>query len=670
MTVRGTVPKSLLRSLVVLGLLLPALLPGSLFAAGDMERGAEPDPRSIFLDAWKRLAAGSSVDLDAVTAELGDYPLTPYLQWQALRHRMHSASADEIRRFTERYPTLPVTSRLEFQWLLQLGRAARWREFLDADNGRHGGATLDCYRLRALEADAGIDDGWIEAARELWTVGYSQPEACDPVFAVLYERDLLTPERRWERIRLIMTANDTRLARALRGRLSAEQQGRLDSWLKVAGAPARSLSDPDFEPDTEWGRQIVEDGIRRLAVRDRDAAGRLVEQYADLLGPSTVGVLQRRIALRAAWSRDADALELLDALPASAVDSQVREWSARVALGRQDWERLLRAIWALPSGEQQRGEWRYWKAEALRRTGQREQAGILLAELARERSYYGFLAADAIGSPYSLNHRPATAGNSELDALMERRDLLRAHELNALGLQEEARREWHAAFARLSADERRRAALLASRWGWHDRALHAANQSGLTNDLALRFPVVWPERYRQHAEEHGVDPSLVYAISRKESAFTPDARSPVGALGLMQVMPGTARAVAERLGMPRPAQSTLVDPDINLRLGVAYLAEMLERFDGNAILAVAAYNAGPSRVERWQEANAGQPAAVWIENITFAETRDYVKSVLAFRAVYDWQLRGESRSLAGLMPTMPSPGEALPGLALYEAGKP
>lgn len=626
--------------------------------------------RARFLDAWERIAGHEPVDVEATVEALDDYPLSPYLYWQDLRHRLDSAAPGEIQRFVARYPYLPVSGQLRSQWLHQLGRDKRWNTLLNAlgSEKNAGGVTLSCYRLRALEATASIDSRWIGEARELWAVGHSQPNACDPVFQVLYARDLLDADTHWQRIRLAMQSGNHPLARALRHRLSEDQRNWLDHWLTVAGNPSRHLRSPEFDLYAPQGRDILVDGLQRLAVRDREAAVELLVQYDDqrLLTARQRRSLQRRIALRAAWSRDENALALLESLPESAVNNQVREWTARVALGSQDWRRLLGAIWALPLSEQHQAEWRYWKAQGLLQTGAEESAAVLFRELAGERHYYGFLAADQMNLPYAMNHAPSGRDATRMNALEERVDVQRARELHILGLTEEARREWQAALAEMTTEDQRHAAALAFRWGWFNRAVHTANRARLHNDMDLRFPVPWEERFKLHAAEQGVDLAFAYAISRKESAFNPDARSPVGALGLMQVMPGTGALVSRRLGLPAPSDAALVDPDLNLKLGSAYLAQMLERFGGNLIMAAAAYNAGPSRVEGWRKANAGQPAAVWIENITYGETRDYVKSVLAFRAVYDWQLRGEPRRLAQVMPIMLGPDGFTPAYALRE----
>lgn len=613
--------------------------------------------RELFREARERLANGEAVDIDELQQRLSDYPLKGYLQYDYLLRESGRLDSRRARAFLDAQGNRPVGQRFRYRWLHELGERADWQEFLHLYRGG-GGAALQCYALQARRAERGVDEQWRERARELWLVGQSQPRACDPVFAVLYERGALTREQRWERIARSMHAGNVDLALALRRRLHPDDRGWLDHWLEVARRPAAALEQPDFDIDARKGGQLVRFGLRRLARSDRDAARALLATYAErgIVADEAHAALRREIALRAAYSRDENALQRLQALPEGAVNDEVREWRARVAVRRQDWDAALRAITDLPATLRETGEWRYWRAQALVQRGERDRARDAFRELAEERHYYGFLAADAIGQPYAMNPRQPEADPEEQERLADRPGLRRARELLRVGMVSQARREWFAALAGDDAGTRAQAAMLARDWGWYDRAIRSANGAGLHDALGLRFPTGFRETLTAAAEEAGVDPALVFAVARKESAFSPDARSRAGALGLLQVMPATGRRVASDLGLSPPAVADLLDPATNARLGTAYLRQMLDRFDGNIILAAAAYNAGPQRARRWAEDNAGQPAAVWIENITYGETRDYVKSVLAFRAVFDWQLYGESRRLAGLMPAMPGQG--------------
>ena len=654
-----------MRCRFLLGLLVASLFAGTACASDAVD--VDREQRQRFLAAYERLESRQPVDLDVERRALAGYPLTPYLEYRDLLNRIGRADAREVRGFLERHEDLPVTRLLTNRWLTSLARRERWDTFLDFDHGG-GGSQMACYRLRAQRYAGGVDQAWLDAATELWTVGYSQPRACDPVFAELYERDALSADQRWARMERIMRADNPRLARALRSRLDADDRRWLDSWLELAQRPGDSLFGPGFDVTGSRGGTLAVDGFRRLARGDRDRALALLPRYREQgwLSEAQADGIERTIALRSAYSRERRAVSLLAALPESVVDETVREWRARLQVGRQDWAGVRQAIGDMDAAQQRQSEWRYWLGHALWELGDVDEAQSELDSLAGERHYYGFLAADLLGRPYSMNHEQAPVDREHMASIASRPGVQRAREWFRLGYAVEARREWHAALAEADPQDWSQAAQLARNWGWWDRTIDAANRAGLHDALELRFPLAFRENVKADARAVGVDPALVFALIRKESAFNPEARSHAGALGLMQVMPGTGREVAQRHGLRVPSGHDLLAPSANLRLGNLYLAEMLSRFEGNMILAGAAYNAGPNRAEGWKSDNAGLPAAVWIENITFGETRDYVKSLLAFRAVFDWHLRGEPRSLVAVMQPMPGgPHEEL-DIALRE----
>ncbi len=616
--------------------------------------------RELFLATDRALQAGEGVDLSSVLDRLGDYPLAPYLRLRDLSGRLDQAKAAEIAALRADHPKLPGLNRLESDWLARRGAAGQWKAFARLDRGQ-GGAQLECYRLRARRDRHAVDSAWLDAARALWTVGHSQPRACDPVFDELYRRDALSAERRWQRIRLIMEAGQPALARALARRLEPGQQQWLSRWLRVAADPARGLERPDFNPESPRGREIVDHGLKQLARSAPGEALKALARYRELMWipAPRADRLQRHIALQAAYGAEPRALEWLNALPADLADARVREWSARAALRAADWPALEQALRNLPEDQLRMPEWRYWRAVALEHLGEAEPARELLESLAGRRHYYGFLAADRLGRPYAMNHRPALRDDAGVAALAREPALVRVAELLAVGWHEEARREWYTALAGASPGRWADAAQLALDWSWHHGAVAAANRAGLRDALELRFPLAFRDRLPPYAEQAGVDPALTYAVARKESAFDPAAVSRVGARGLLQLMPGTARRVARSLDHPEPDATALMDPQLNLRLGSTYLGRMLERFPGRPAAAIAAYNAGPRAAEAWQQQPPPAEPALWVERITYGETRDYVKSVLAFRAVFDWRLTGHARPLSSLLGPAGAPELAL-----------
>jgi soluble lytic murein transglycosylase len=287
--------------------------------------------------------------------------------------------------------------------------------------------------------------------------------------------------------------------------------------------------------------------------------------------------------------------------------------------------------------------WRYWQAVLHERAGERELAQQLLEGLAAERGYYSFLAAERIGRPYSFNNQPLTAldpGPLQGMPAVRRIDELRFHEKQNL-----AHSEWYKVLEDApDAQRKQELALLASNRGWHRMAIDAAARAEAWDALEVRFPTPYSGIFKQHASTWQVPSTELMAIARRESAFYPQARSPVGARGLMQIMPATGRQVASSLGAPH-AGSDLYQVEHNVLLGSAYYRQLLDRFDGNRVFALTAYNAGPHRVARWRnKPGEGLPVEVWIETIPFRETRNYVKAVLSYNVVFQY-LMGDTYTL-------------------------
>ncbi len=614
--------------------LCATLLPAASFGTSD-----ELAPqRALYKEARQALRAGDGPRFRALQQRLRDYPLYPYLVFAELMDRLAQASPDEVQAFIRRHRDTPLAGRARRAWLRTLMEQGRWRTFLKAYQGERDTA-LACYALRA-RIRAGRLDGVARRTRALYLVGHSQPKACDRLFTWWEHRGGLTPELIWRRIALAMAEGQTGLARHLAAKLDPQARAQVRLWLRVHRDPEQGLDDARLAEDSERNRRIVIHGIRRLAQRDIEA-GR--SRWKALSGhyrftPEQRDALARHLALLGAYRGHPQAQRWLDGLPKTAVNTRVRLWQARTALREGRWGRLIQAIQDLDAGARGREMWRYWLARALEQTGQTARAHELYRELAGLRDYYGFLAADRIDAPYAIASDALVADRDRVRALMRRPGIARAHELYRLGELAQARVEWNRVLHTLKGEALKRAAVLAHDWGWHANAIRTAALTGHSDDLDLRFPTPYREQVQKTARIDRLTPALIYGIIRRESVFDPAARSPSGALGLMQLMPATARDLSRRLGLSRPRERDLLDHRLNMRLGGAYLREMLERFDHNPVLAAAAYNAGPARVRDWLAQGRALEADVWIDTLPYHETRRYVRAVMAFTTVYEWRL--------------------------------
>ncbi|MGY6631280.1 MAG: transglycosylase SLT domain-containing protein [Wenzhouxiangella sp.] len=618
----------------LLAALLVLWLPAAAVAADDQRA----QQRETFKAGWAAVARGDQAAAMEALVTLGDYPLAPYLEFELIRQRIDTAPEPVVEQFLARHRDWSFANQLELNWLRSLARRGQADALL-----RHGRQSSDAeVRCHVARADlaAGRTDGLEQRAAELWLVGRSQHRACDPLFAWWRRNGNPGTDQGWRRFHLALNQGEVNLARYLRRYLDSDQRQWADHWLAMQANPKQTLRRARQWDDHEQARLIMLTGLKRVARSEWDQAEELWSLLQGRFSWSDADrqAIAREIALYRAVALEIGAADAIAALPASARDQQMLEWQLRAALAHRQWPLVLDAVADMSLDEQARGRWRYWRARALAEQ-QRPEAALVFATLATEANYYGFLAAARLGQPFNVCSQDLPA-----DAAIQRRlkrdaEFERAVELHHVGLNHHARVTWASLSRRLSRDDLRQAALLAAGEGWYDRAINALGNTGDMRAYAWRFPMVERARVQQASERWQVDPALVYGLMRAESAMQPDAMSPVGARGLLQLMPTTAEAVARRNGLPFNGQGDLMRPDINIPLGVAHLAELERRYAGDWIHVAAAYNAGANAVARWLDSRPKHDRDIWLETLPFFETRDYVPRVLAFATLYEYQLQ-------------------------------
>jgi len=604
----------------------------TLTVAGDVAAANSPQSwRERFVAVERSLRDGGAVDY----ADLRAYPLYPYLRFRDLSRRLAELPAAEIRDFLQTHADSPLAGQLRDAWLRQLARAGRWDEYLrDALPSRD--PTFDCWRRRAL-LNAGQGEPALRDFAALWLRGTPLPAACDPVIASWRTQGGPSPDLLWRRFALTMAQRNFGLARALRAELPATDHPVADAWLAVADNPRLLLEPARVPGDDPRAATLIGEILKHWGKRDALAAAAALDALKERHRPfaSQWIEVERQLALWIASDYHPTALARLTALPEAAVDGAVREWRVRVCLRQGDWPATLRWLDHLSAAERDSPRWRYWRGRALESLDRIEEARQIYRSIAGQRDYHGFLAADRLGAPYAIDSTPLAVPATELDVLLAGfPGLRRAQELYILGREPEAEAEWRQAIRSFDPPALKRAALLAHRWAWHPQAIATVARADYWDDLELRFPLAYRDEVMNGARASALDPAWVYAVIRQESAFRPAARSPVGALGLMQIMPATGREMAQAAPDPTGDPLDLTQPETNLRLGTRYLQKVLERLQGNPVLATAAYNAGPNKVARWLPIGASVPADLWAETIPYQETRSYVQRVLEYAAIY------------------------------------
>ena len=624
-------------------------------ACAQTARAADIDTqRDVFLRVYPEVERGSWDAVDALATEerqaLREYVLWPDLRATWFRAAMHRADHDDIEAFLDKYGTLRPARELRYRYALHLAKADSLAAYLEIYEQFYQGleiAKLDCLALRA-EMDAGRQHRIVNRAKDLWTVGQSQVDECDPVFSYLADQNLLDATDYVRRFELAIDAREFSMARWLGKSIDQRHIDIASQWLKAERNPESFVRNYRKWPNDPSTREQLAYAIERLTYRDPLLALELWKEISKGGRFSAEQELRttRHIALWMARDKLPGAYYELSRLPVAAQNTEVLRWRARSSLRDGKWLRLLQDIAAMPDAERNSEEWRYWQGMALRRSGQHEAGFEVLSSLAGERSYYGFLAADELDRPYALQNNEAVPDEQVINELASRPALVRARELFRVGQDGRGRSEWEAAINALDAGQKLQAAILAQRWDWHSRAIAAAASAGMFDDLELRYPLPYRSTFQRYSAEARIPPTWAYGVARSESLFMRDVRSRAGAVGLMQLMPATGREVAREIQLPYSGLNTLTDPRQNIRLGTTYLGKMTERFGGNRVLATAAYNAGPHRVVEWLPDDGSLDARIWIENIPFNETRKYVRRVLEAETIFHWRITGQSRRLS------------------------
>jgi len=571
-------------------------------------------------------------NLERAAADVpADHVLSPYVEYWRL---MLSGRGDEARiaDFLARYPDSRVAESLRADWLKSLGARAAWPQYL-AEYPRlvKPDTTHQCYAYRA-EWALGNPAHQREAV-SLWFSGRDLPNACDPLFTQLIEAGLLNEEDVWRRIRLALEAGNVGVAQAVSNSLPEAQRPAASLFDQAARDPARLLNSGKLDFGQRGDREIGLYALDQVAKNNSGVAEQVLQKNAVKLSADELRTAWARLATWAARRHEAVALDWYQRAGLVAVTDFQREWWTRAALRAGDWQTVQRVTESMGESTRAQAVWRYWRARALQANGQRQAANAIFLALSREHHYYGQLAEEELGSVMQAPQINVKTGGENVAAIARNPGIARAQALYDLGLRSDATLEWNWTIQRFSDTQLLSAAELARQMEWYDRAIDTAERTRELHDFELRFLAPYRELARQAASDNQIDEAWVFGLMRQESRFINVARSNVGAAGLMQIMPATARWIAQRLGIKRFDTNEMQDPARNIQFGSYYLKHVQTSLDGSPVLATAAYNAGPGRAQRWRSSQPME-AAVYIESIPFTETRDYVKKVMSNAMYY------------------------------------
>jgi len=605
------------------------------------------DRRAAFVAAEQALAAADRETFERLAARLRDYPLHPYLHLADLMGRLDSASEQEVLVFLARYRGTAPGERLRLNWLKLLAREGRWQSYVDAyvDNGSE---TRACLYRRGLIA-TGRTDAAFDGLDALYLTGSSLPDACDPLFAAWARSGRLSADLVWQRVDLALARGNSGVARFQSRYLPAAQRPWLEQLLLIHARP-RQLLNAALPDDPRRRVAVVVHGIAELARRDPRAAADLQRRLQQRLSLPELARDRINVAIGRALAkqREGTALVYLRRIQPREDNVEIQYQRLRAALRLSAWADLVHWVGLMPASADDDGEWHYWLARGLAQRGDMAGAAHAFADAAGARSLWGFRAAELLGRPPALAHLPAPVDADQLAVLLASDTTARIPELQALGRTVDVSREWRELTRAMTPPELITAAALGARLGLVTESIFTLARGEYWDDLDLRFPLPYRDLILSAAAAQGLSADWVYAVIRQESAFDADIASHAGAVGLMQLMPATAAEMARDAGLDAPSKLALTEPRLNLLLGSRYLAAMRRRFGGNTLLATAAYNAGPGAVRRWLPARP-MAADLWMSEIPYPETRDYVRRVLTYRVIYAQKLGRDGFRIGGLL---------------------
>ncbi len=598
-----------------------------------------------FLAARDAFRAGDAAKLERFAQRLKKSPLEVYVSYYRLRLDLEHADPKKMREFLARPEDTPVIDRLRGEWLKVLGKNQQWAMF-DAEYPHllNEDAELTCYALQSRRRSD--ESGALREAHGLWFSGKGQPDSCGPLFDAAIAAGVIGEQDVWQRLRLALEAGNVSLAKQLAPRLTgsyAVSPAMLDG---AATDADRYLEKADLENAGEGERAVALFALQRLAKQSPDLAAARWEKLAPLFTFAEQQYFHGWLGYEAARKLDARALRWFRLSANAPLNEQQAAWRVRAALRAQDWNEVLAGVNAMHAQQQREPAWRYWKARALLALGKPDDGRKLLAPLSNEFHFYGQMAADELAAaPLLSENKPVfRPGEKDIVALLALPGIQRTLALYRADLRGEALKEWSWTLRNFNDQELLTAAEIARRNEMYDRAIGAAEKTVNMHDFSLRYLAPYRDALQTHIREYGLEEAWVYGLMRQESRFVTAAKSGVGAAGLMQVMPSTARWIARRLGLKDYRQSLIHQLDTNLKLGTYYMKTVLSWFDDSPVLASAAYNAGPSRARQWR-ADVPLEGAVYAETIPFDETRDYVKKVMSNTVYYARQFGAPTRPL-------------------------
>lgn len=591
--------------------------------------------RDLYDQAQALLDAQQVAEYLSIRPLIADYPLTPYIDYRSFLVDLDQRSPSEVEAFIQQHQSFPFAARIRAPYLDELAKKNDWKTILAFQNSEPRGETYQChyYNAHAQQGDTKVA---FEGAKKLWLSGHSISEACDPLFEAWDSAGLKSEQLVLERMLLAFEARNGSLINYLKKQVSSPDAFRQAEQIKALFAKPESAAEFAKKQQVNvFNQKLSELALKKLARKDVEQAQEQISRVVkgQKLDKETQQSLADYISFRLINTDSQSLAKWRDRQIGTSSNVSLLERRVRLAIQEADWKGVTQWIGRLPEASQQSLRWQYWLGRSEIELGNRVKGHQRLERLIGQRNFYSVAAAKELKrsieyptSEISLDKNQIKVFSTELKRIEE---LIDRDKITA------AKSEWRWLLERADKKQQEMLAAYASFKGWHHLTVAASIKAKMWDNLQIRFPVAHRWWFNFYADKHSIDPITLMSLARQESAMDIEAKSPVGARGIMQIMPSTAKYTARKYKLTYQGKDDLYEVGKNIEIGSHYLDGLLKQYDNNRIFALAAYNAGPHRVKTWRSKTQGKlDVYAFIEAIPFNETRGYVQNILMFETYY------------------------------------
>ena len=568
-------------------------------------------------------------------SKIQTYPLTPYTDYRAFLIDLGKRTPQEVETFIESNRGLPFSNRIRAPYLASLESQKKWSTILEFQTQEPTGEKYQCIFYRA-HYEQGNHELAYKGAKQLWLSGNGVDDSCDPLFSAWDKAGLRSDELILDRLLLAFEQRNGKLMNYLLKQFDSDKAAKQGKEMKALFSKPESVASfAKKHKVNEFYQKQTELGFQKLARKDAKAAQKAFDKVIEgqKFSKEKTQQLADYLAFRLINTDSEEMMAWRDQAIETSSKQVLIERRARLAIQHADWAGLQHWISKLDDKHQSSIRWQYWRGRAELASGQETEGTKRLTDILGQRNFYSVAAAKQLDKPVRYETSSLTY-NSQVVKPFDTA-LVRIDELITRDKIAAAKSEWRWLLANSSKEQKSMLAAYASRQGWNHLTVTASISAKMWDNLELRFPVAHKWWFNFYAEKHDIDPVTLMSLARQESALDSEAQSPVGARGIMQIMPATAKYTAKKYKLKYQGREDLYNVGKNIEIGSHYLDGLLNQYDNNRIFALAAYNAGPHRVKQWRSRSEGKlDAFAFIEMIPFKETRGYVQNILMFETYY------------------------------------